>query len=68
MVEAKDVVDLAEPRRGWFDGDKGDWHLLRIAASCTVKIPERGKRLLWQGALRQVVITCVEHHRRRLKA
>ena len=43
-------------------------HLLRIAAQCTVKIPERGKRLVWQGALRQIVITCVEHHRRRLKA
>ena len=32
LVETKNVVDVADPSRGWFDGDIGDWHLLRIAA------------------------------------
>ena len=68
LVETKDVVDVADPSRARFDRDIGNWHLLRVAAERTVKIPERGKRPLWQGTLRQVVITCVDHHRRRLKA
>jgi len=32
LIEAKDVVDVANPSRARFDGDIGDWHLLRIAA------------------------------------
>jgi hypothetical protein len=32
LVEAKDVVDVADASRGRFDGDIGNWHLLRIAA------------------------------------
>src|SRR5260370_8404606 len=66
LVEAKDVVEVADPSRRRFDGDIGNWHLLRIPTQRTVKIPERGKRLVWHGAFPQVVIPCAWHHRPRL--